>query len=250
MNNFSQYFNISKLISEKYDPIDFSVDYQKGTPTPWIYFDDFLPADTFEIIHDEINNIPKYIWNRFTRNGSNMAECNNLTFSPNLRNLVLNLNSSEFVRWLELLTGHFKLIPDPHLIGAGLMRCFKGDSLKLHTDFNWNEQLNLNRQLNAILYLHPEWQNDWHGGLEFWDFDFQKKLHEIECKPNRLIIWDYHERLLHGHPNPLNCPDNRSRDGLRLFYFTSNSTPYSEPHRSLYWIDEKTNQPYDIRENK
>jgi hypothetical protein len=243
-------YNLPTLISAKYDPVDFAVDYQKGTPVPWLYFDDFLPTETLKTVQKEINEIPKYIWSHFTRNGSRMAECNNLSFSPAIRDLVLNLNSSEFVRWLEVLTGHHKLIPDPHLIGAGLMRCTKGDSLKLHTDYNWNEQLQLNRSINVILYIHPEWDESWNGGLELWDFERKEKLHTVACKSNRLLIWDYHSRLFHGHPIPLTCPDGTTRDGLRLFYFNSNSTPAETPHRSLYWIDEETRQPYDIRENK
>lgn len=243
-------YNLPTLVSAKYDPMDFAVDYQKGTPLPWLYFDDFLPEDLLKEIQEEINQIPKYIWSKFDRNGSAMHECNNLAFSPKIRDLVLNLNSSEFVRWLEILTGKEKLIPDPHMIGAGLMRCFTGDSLKLHTDYNWNEQLTLNRSLNAILYIHPEWDKSWHGGLEFWDFERKNLLHTIEPKPNRLLLWNYHSRLFHGHPIPLSCPTDVSRDGLRLFYFNSNSTPTESPHRSLYWIDETTREPYDIRENK
>jgi len=242
--------DLVKLITAKYDPLDFQVDYANGTPVPWLYFDNFLPDKIFKKIQKEIDQIPKYIWQTFNRNNSQMSECNDLTFSPTIRELVLNLHSSEFVKWLETVSSHKKIIPDPHLIGAGLMRCSTGDSLKIHTDFNWNEQLQLNRCLSLILYLHPHWDKSWHGGLEFWDFERAKKLHTIECVPNRLIVWNYHSKLFHGHPTPLECPTTVHRDGLRLFYFQSNSTPIEKPHRSLYWIDEKTGEPYDLRENK
>ncbi len=242
--------DLPRLVSAKYDPKDYNIDYNNGTPIPWLYFDDFLPTELFEQIQKEINEIPKYVWTSFTRNNSYMLECNNLSFSPTIRELVLNLNSSEFVKWLETLTGIEKIIPDPHLVGAGLMRCYTNHCLKLHTDFNWNEQLHLNRCLSAILYLHPEWDKSWHGGLELWDFQQKELLHVIEPKPNRLLLWNYHSRLFHGHPTPLACPEGASRDGLRLFYFNSNSTPAEPPHRSLYWLDEKTREPYDIRENK
>lgn len=237
------------LITSKYDPKNYAIDYSHGTPVPWLAFDDFLPEDLLQGIQEEIETIPAHLWSKFTRNGSFMRECNNLKFSPRIRDLVLNLNSREFLNWLENITGLKKLIPDPHLIGAGLMRCGPGDSLKLHTDFNWNEQLGLNRCLSMILYIGRTWQPEWGGGLEFWDFERKNRLHTIEPKPNRLLIWNYDEKLVHGHPKPIACPEDISRDGLRLFYFNSNATPTSPPHRSLYWFDDEVGA-YDRKENR
>lgn len=238
------------LITSKYPPREYSVSYSQGQPVPWLVFDDFLPQDLLETVQQEIDDIPKHLWSKFTRNGSMMHECLNLKFAPTVRELALNFNSHEFVTWLEDLTGLTKVIPDPHFIGAGLMRCFAGDSLKLHTDFNWNESLHLNRCLNMILYVNREWNEAWHGALEFWDFEKTKCLHKVYPKPNRLLIWNYDDRTLHGHPTPISCPEGASRDGLRMFYFQSNATPITQPHRSLYWFDETTKTPYDRRENR
>lgn len=238
------------LIINKYHPKDYAIDYSHGTPVPWLTFDDFLPNSLLTCVQDEIDCIPSHVWSKFTRAGSMMRECNNMKFSPTIRSLVMNFNSHEFVRWLEDMTGITKIIPDPHLIGAGLMRCYTGDSLKLHTDFNWNEQLHLNRCVSMILYLSRDWQESWGGSLEFWDFDRTHCLHNIVPKPNRLLLYTYNERLIHGHPKPLNCPDHATRDGLRLFYFKSNAIPLSAPHRSLYWFDEQTRKSYDKKENR
>lgn len=238
------------LITNKYHPKDYAIDYSHGVPVPWLAFDDFLPADLFKKVQKEINSIPEHIWTKFTRNGSMMKECTNLKFVPIIRELALNFNSHEFINWLEDMTGINRIIPDPHFIGAGLMRCYQGDSLKLHTDFNWNEQLHLNRCLSMILYLSPEWDESWQGSLEFWNFDKTECLHRVVPKPNRLLLWNYDERTVHGHPVPLTCPENASRDGLRIFYFNSNATPVSPPHRSLYWFDEQNNLPFDCKENR
>lgn len=235
-----------EILTAKYDAKDYSVDYQKATPVPWILFDDFLPQPLLADIQRDIDQIPLHVWSVFDRNGSHMLECNNLKYAPLTRMLALYFNSSEFISWLEALTGHQKLIGDPHLIGAGLMRCGPGHSLKLHTDFNWNEQLRLNRCVSMILYTSKTWQPDWGGGLEFWSIDRQQCQHVIEPRPNRLLIWDYHEHFAHGHPSPIQCPTDASRDGLRMFYFTSNSTPISQPHRSLYWFDETSQKPFDL----
>jgi len=238
------------LLTNKYDPKDYAVDYSHGTPVPWATFDDFLPEHILKDVQQEFEEIPKHIWSRFTRNGSFMFECNNLKFSPKIRQLVMELNSAEFLTWLEGITGIEKLIPDPHLIGAGLMRCGPGHRLQLHTDFNWNNELNLNRVLSMIIYVSKEWKTEWQGSLEFWNFDKTQCLHKIDPLPNRMLLWNYDDQLIHGHPNPINCPLEVSRDGLRLFYFTSNAVPTSSPHRSLYWFDEVHKISYDKKINK
>lgn len=237
------------LLTNKYDPKDYSVDYSHGNPVPWLTFDDFLPEHLLKDVQEEIDAIPNHLWGKFTRNNSFMFECNNLKWSPRTRRLVHELNSSEFLKWLEAITGLEKLIPDPHLIGAGFMRCGPGHSLQLHTDFNWNEELHLNRVLSMIIYVSREWQPQWEGSLEFWNFDKTKCLHKVNPTPNRMLLWNHNDKFIHGHPNPILCPEGVYRDGLRLFYFASNSTPENPPHRSLYWFDEKTKTNYDKREN-
>jgi len=111
----------------------------------------------------------------------------------------------------------------------------------MHTDFNWNEELHLNRQLNLILYLSKDWQPDWQGGLQFRNFENTETVAEITPKPNTLLMWKYHSKLRHGHPHPMTCPDTVARVGLRTFYYTSNSRPQENPHRSLYYEDEHGN---------
>ena len=237
------------LITNKYDPKDYAVDYSHGLPIPWLTFDNFLPADLLSQVQKEIDEVPQHIWSEFTRNGSFMLECNNMKYCNVIRDLVLNLNSGEFLEWLQGITGIEKVIPDPHLIGAGLMRCYSGHSLKLHTDFNWNEQLHLNRSVSLILYISKTWNPDWGGDLEFWDFDKKECIHKVTPKSNRLLVWNYDHRAIHGHPTPITCPEDVSRDGLRMFYYKSNAAPTIPPRRSLYWFDE-TLGPYDRKENR
>lgn len=237
------------LLTSKYNTKNYETDYRNGLPVPWISFEDFLPNDLVESMRQEIYSIPNHSWTRFTRNGSMFYECTHLESSPLTRNLALNLNSSEFVTWLEQLTGLKKLIPDPHFIGAGLMKFGNQGSIKLHTDFNWNDQLGLNRALSLILYLSDDWEPSWGGNLEFWSLDRSQCLHSIEPKRNKLLLWNYNENFLHGHSESINCPDDRYRLGLRLFYYTSNATPITQPHRSLYWWDAQQGY-YDKREYK
>jgi hypothetical protein len=37
---------------------------------------------------------------------------------------------------------------------------------------------------------------------------------------NRMVIFNTTDLSYHGHPDPLNCPEDRSRRSLALFYYT------------------------------
>lgn len=237
-------------LGRRFDPRDYIWDYKNGIPVPYLVVDNFLPTEILEQLQQESSAIPQHYWTEFTRNGSYMKECKSFVNAPLIQTLVHCLNSGEFIDWIEAVTDKKKVISDPHLIGAGLSESFQGCSLKLHTDFNWNDELSLNRTLSLILYLNPEWDPAWGGGLDFYSFDRKEKITSIAPMPNRLLIWDYHNEFVHGYPEPLNCPETASRLNLRVFYYTSNATPLNPPHRSLYWWDDTNGRAIDNRDQK
>jgi Rps23 Pro-64 3,4-dihydroxylase Tpa1-like proline 4-hydroxylase len=181
-----------------------------------------------------------------------MLECKDLSVSPAAYELVSALHSSIFINWLEQLTGIQNIIPDPHLIGAGYSKNFNGDALKTHVDFNWNDRLKLHRALSLIIYLTPGWESNWGGSLNFYDFDRETIIKCVDCAFNKAVIWKYHKKGFHGYNNPIQCPNDMFRSTFRLFYYTSNSTynPVDPPHRSLYWFNATTKEPYDLKDKK
>jgi 2OG-Fe(II) oxygenase superfamily len=219
-----------------------------SVPDPMIVLDNFIPSNSAGNLFDESENIPDDQWTHFTRRGSFMKECTKLHVMPVAFELVSALHSPMFLNWLEKITGLEGLIPDPHLIGAGYSKSYTGDSLKIHTDFNWNDRLRLHRAVSIILYLTPHWEPEWNGSLEFYDHNRKNMVKSIDCLYNRCVIWKYHKRGFHGYPTPLACPDTTSRTTFRLFYYVSKSEYdlLDRPHRSLYWYDEEMNEPYDI----
>jgi hypothetical protein len=237
-------------LHHKFNPRDWVWDYKNGAPVPHLILDNFLPDAIFQQVAQEAKDIPEYYWNEFTRNGSYMKECKAFNTSPVSQSLVHCFNSGVFINWLEQITEKKKIISDPHLIGAGLSRSEQGHSLKLHTDFNWNDELALNRSLSMIFYINPQWDPSWGGGLEFWDFDRTAVVQNVSPMPNRLLLWHYDDRFIHGYPAPLACPADQQRMNLRIFYYHSNATPSSKPHRSLYWWDEQSKTPLDDRRKK
>ena len=226
--------------------------YALSQPIPSITLDNFLPENFAKRMFIEAQSTPDSLWSTFTRKDSLMKECIRLEHMPVAREFVAQLHSSEGLRWLEELTGISGLIPDPYITGAGYSKSWRGDSLKVHTDFNWNEQLKLHRACAFILYLTPDWKPEYNGAFEFWDSDKTECVRSVDCLFNRAIIWNDHKRGFHGYPQPLACPENMHRTTFRLFFYTSNSTHKKEdrPHRRLYWYDKELNEPYDIPSRK
>lgn len=213
---------------------------------------DFLPYHVVTTCSGELERLPVEKMKHFTRKGSCMYECNDLTITPFQDQLVHAMHSAEVIRWLEKLTGVQKLIPDPHLVGAGYMKSYRGDTLQVHTDFNWVEEVALNRAVSIIIYFNRGWLEDWGGSLNFYDTKNQKIHSSIKPDSGNMLVWTYKNLVYHGYPDPIDCPENECRRGIRLFYLTSDAKtdPKNPPHRSLYWFDKKKKIPYDRKSEK
>lgn len=146
------------------------------------------------------------------------------------RSLLYQLNSSTFITFLERLTNVDGLIPDPHFVGGGLHQIERGGFLKMHVDFNKHERLRLDRRLNLLIYLNKDWQEEYGGHLELWDKDVTQCSKKILPVFNRCVVFTTTDFSYHGHPEPLTCPEDRSRKSLALYYY-SNGRPASEIRR-------------------
>ena len=155
---------------DKFDLSRLKLKYQLHPSYGLINIPNFLPDDITQQCANELDSLPLDQGKHFTRKGSCMYEYNDLSITPVQDTLVHELHSSKFLRWLENLTGVEKLLPDPHLVGAGYMKSFAGDSLKVHTDFNWVEEIHLHRAVSIIVYFNKDWDVEWGGSLNFYDF--------------------------------------------------------------------------------
>ena len=215
-----------------------------GEVTPTYYFDNpariwiidnFLPQNIFNEAISQIKNIANWTDFKNEHSSSTRKECRNLTDAPLIESIANAFNSSKTINWMESITNEEGLIPDPHFLGGGLCKVLSQSKLDLHTDFNWNNRLKINRKVNLMLYMNNEWKDEWGGALEFWDNNKTECVQKIQPYPNRLILWVYDTELIHGFPDLLNTPANISRDNLILFYYTSNSDWDKNPRRSTFY---------------
>ena len=230
----SQIYKFFNEINQHHDPLALAEAHGARAPVHYTLIDNFLPEEMFKTLSFEVDFLQESDWTVFSNGTSYRKECRNFTTTPRIQSMAYSFQGSTFLKWIEQLTGIDKLVADPHYRGGGITRVSRGNRLGLHNDFNWNEQIRLTRRTNLILYMNPEWDASWGGELEFWDFDRTECLVKIEPKPNRLAIWNYDERLVHGHPHPLMCPEDVDRQNFIQFYYSSNATHETDPHRSQF----------------
>lgn len=129
------------------------------------------------------------------------------------------LNSQAFLGFLSELTGLSGLIADLYYAGAGLHETGRGGHLGIHADFNRHEIMNVERKLNLLIYLNDDWDERFGGALELWDRDMAACCVRAWPVMARAVIFATDLDSYHGHPDPLNCPEDRSRRSLATYYY-------------------------------
>ncbi len=202
--------------------------YAAGDPFPHIAIDDFLPRDVAEAVLAEFPEPGQIDWHNYNRQTEVKLVCaDEQKFGPVTRQLFYQLNSLPFLRFLEKLTGIGNLIPDPLLRGGGLHQIRRGGLLKLHADFNKHDSLFLDRRINVLIYLNKDWKEEYGGHFEMWDKDVKRRGDQVLPIFNRMAVFTTTSESFHGHPDPLNCPEDRTRKSIALYYYT-NGRPKGE----------------------
>jgi hypothetical protein len=157
-------------------------------------------------------------------------------FDETLTQLFNELVGDEFTTAVETMSGIAPLIRnDMTLLGAGVHRIHNGGFLKMHTDFNTYDHPQhgkLDRRLNLLLYLNPDWKDEYNGHL---------RLGPISVSPilNRCVIFNTTNKSIHGHPVPLMTPHSVQRESIAVYYYTRNTNGdvdfEGDPPHSTLW---------------
>lgn len=202
--------------------------YIEGHPFPHICLDNVFPEEALDKVLQEFPGVDNAHWQRF-RNAQELklALKDESNYGAFTRHFINSLNSRPFLNFLEELTGIHGLIPDPYLEGGGLHQIVRGGLLKIHADFNKHPITKLDRRLNVLIYLNKDWEESYGGYFELWDRKMEKA--EVKILPlfNRMAIFSTTSYSYHGHPDPLNCPEDRTRKSIALYYYT-NGRPEEE----------------------
>jgi Rps23 Pro-64 3,4-dihydroxylase Tpa1-like proline 4-hydroxylase len=198
-----------------------SENYRTATPFPHAVIDDFLDLSLLREIakgYPSLENRPFFDRDqeRFKYQIHPQESRNGL-----VKNLLAELNSQAFLGFLGALTGIEGLIADPYYLGGGLHETRRGGHLGVHADFNIHPGIKLERRLNLLIYLNEDWRPEYGGDLELWDTRMTRCEVRVSPLIGRALIFNTALDSFHGHPEPLTCPEDRSRRSIATYYYTA-----------------------------
>ena len=209
---------------------------------PFYYqvIDNFFNKEQAKTISQEFPEYNSDIWYCYNNPLEHKKTCNNwYQFGPETYKTLTMLNSKEFIKQLQKITGISKLYPDIGLHGGGLHIHGTGGKLNIHLDYSIHPKLKLQIKLNLIIYLEEDWNPKWGGNLEFWSHDKEKnkpdkRYVKVDNVFNRAILFDTTQNSWHGFPDPLTCPEGRYRKSLAVYYLTDPTEKTDPRPRALF----------------
>jgi Rps23 Pro-64 3,4-dihydroxylase Tpa1-like proline 4-hydroxylase len=151
--------------------------------------------------------------------------------------------SEAFLYKIARITGIDDLVSDYGLHGGGFHMHPRGGKLNMHKDYSIHPKLGLERRVIIIMYMTPDWEEFWGGGLELWTHDAEKNLpkelsKQVYNKFNRAVIFDTTQNSWHGLPHEIQCPEDKSRNSLAIYYL-SKPQAGAETHTKAYFAPTK-----------
>ena len=210
-------------------------EFHSKKPFRWLVMENFLIADAAQKLYEEFPPVdPSWVdaAGLHTRNKYTQPVVNDTIAAQYYQ----EANAPEFLELMGRITGINDLLPDANLFGAGYHQILDGGFLNVHVDFNRIDEAGLDRRLNLLVYLNPDWQESNGGQLELWDMETKTLLASVLPTYNRAVIFETNEISYHGHPKPLKTGGRMTRKSLSAYYYTQGRddiTP-AETHSALF----------------
>lgn len=226
----------SFLNQESIEKLNDSNLHKLATPFPHIVIDDFLKDDVANELDNSFPSFTDNIWYEYNNPiEKKLASDDIRKFPPLFAKVIHSLNSQSFLDKLERLTGISNLFSDPYLHGGGLHCSKNGGKLDIHLDYAIHPKLKMERRINLILYIAKDWKEEFGGFLELWNSDISKCEKRVIPQFNRAVIFNTDEVSFHGHPDPIICPENLSRNSIALYYLTEPRKQSSNRPRARFY---------------
>ena len=215
------------------------IKWQTAKPFNHLIIDNFLPEDLANKVADEFPDADGDFWYEYCNPLEIKKACSDWNkFTPSIYQAFMELFNPNTVEYLNQITGK-KLVADIGLHGGGL-HCHKsGGKLNTHLDYNIHPKLNLQRKVNIIIYVSKDWDPNWNGALGLWENNPETNqpgqlIQKIDCVFNRAVIFDTTQMSWHGLPDPVLCPEGKSRNSLAAYYLSDPPANTDSRAKALY----------------
>jgi hypothetical protein len=239
--------SVSNVISPD---VDFSAlvdEFQSAEPFNHVVIDNFFEPAIAEGLAADFPGFDSDVWAEYNNPIEIKKLCNRWDKFPKLTYSVFDyLNSPAFVEKMSLLVGE-TLFPDPGLNGGGWHTHKAGGKLNTHLDYSIHPKLGLERRVNIIVYVQPEWKPEYGGELGLWEATDEGRRPgnlavQIGCNFNRAVIFDTSQDSWHGLPEPVRSPDGINRNSIAAYYLCEPRPGVSDRGKALF-------APYGDQEN-
>ena len=205
--------------------------FRTNGPFNHIVIDNFLDHNDALAIASEFPDFDNDCWYAYENPLEIKKATNNWNhFGTNTYNFFSHILSDAFTKKLDVLLSDdnsIHLVPDIGLHGGGLHSHKNGGRLNPHLDYSIHPKLFLQRKVNIILYINPEWKANFGGTLGLWsDKNGQPSelVHKVETLFNRALIFDTTQNSWHGICEEINSEFDLTRNSLATYYLTKPAT--------------------------
>jgi hypothetical protein len=209
--------------------------FQQTEPFSYVVLDNFLPEPVARWLAAQCQNIPEASWKRdFVAGIKDFDSVDLDRMNQELQHVMAQFTTSPILKFMEQLTGLPALLPDPYLI-AGIMSFRPGGYEEIHIDANIHGLLKLYRRIGMVIFMTPDWLDEYNGHFEMWNSDMTELVRRVPARFNRCIIYNYFGAF-HGYPATVGCPPGMRQTILSIVY--SSAEPGKEDDlfdRGILW---------------
>lgn len=187
-----------------------------------ISIDNFLRYEDAKSIEAEIQKLDDKVLRNYTHfNAKVRSSIGRKGLPSKVLETIDYFQSDKFLRQLRSLTGDNNIIADKDLAQGGALSYLNGHFVNLHTDnVTHPQKLNHLTSLTLLLYLSEDWRDEYNGKLELRNKSNTENVATISPIFNRLVIMEANKDSIHGLPQKLECPSNKTRKAIVLWYYT------------------------------
>lgn len=228
-------------------------------PFKHLIIDDFLSDDLAQSALNSFPPLSEKGWEHTKEVGIEVKSRSNwqseFDIPENIIDVVRIANSALILKAMSSVLQIPKLMPDPYFSGGGLNASQTNGHLDVHVDGNYHDVSGLNRRVNLLIYLNPNWIKSWGGEFGIYSEDATQLVKAVPPLFNRCVIFDSHDKSYHGLPNPIKFPEEDPRRSIIMYYYTAAPRPndqitIKDPHSALWrskgFVDKKGNKERDF----